>query len=265
MLDFDNIDDWAPRLTAEMRPFVPNSVEQTLVESELDYIEDAQDILFDLTDRDAVIDAVVAWLRSRNISGYHGSRLTDEETDSVLTVGLIPLLAETRRDRLRMALSPHPRWSEVEAQLEAAIRAYGQGNRAGHREGQVHLTLSRSGLTNDFNHYLIYGSEFDQWVARFLLESEGMEFLARYGKPRVFQVAVPGDKALDAANQYFSVDERRERGEIPNLVDKFLMCWCYRLSDPSFQSQTLKVDCGMVFRKTVPADWISGFKTLSDV
>jgi hypothetical protein len=267
MLDFDNIDDWASKLTAALRPYVPNYVEQKLVEAvpEYMYIEDVQDKLFDLTDRDAIIDAVVDWLRSKNIAGYHGSRLTDAEFYSVKVTGLIPLEAETRRNRLISALSPYPRWPEVVDQLDGAIQAHGQGSRAGHREGQVHLTLSRAGLTQDFNHYLIYGSEFDQHVVQELLGTEGMELLASYGEPRVFLVAVPGALALDAANRSITVDDFRARGEIPNLVREFLKSWACRLAYPSFQSQTLKVDCGMVFHRIIPAAWITGFDTLSDI
>ena len=261
MLDFDNIDDWGSKLTDALRPYVSNSVEQTLVKAapEYIYIEDVEDKLFELTDRDAIIDAVGGWLRSRNIAGYHGSRLTDAEFYSVKATGLIPLEAEARRDRLIKALSPSPRWPEVSGQLDAAIQAHGQGNHAGHREGQVHLTLSRAGLTQDFNHYLIYGSEYDQNVAKDLLGNEGMELLRRYGEPRVFQVAVPGAQALDAANRNFF-----DREEVPNLLREFLKSWACRLVYPSFQSQTLKVDCGMVFRQTIPADWITGFDTLSE-
>jgi len=264
MLDFDNIDDWAPKLAATLRPHVLNSVEQMLVEATPEYIEDARDLLLDLTDRDAVIDAVLDWLRSRKIAGYHGSRLTDAEISSVQVGGLIPLEADTRRDRLIRALSPHPRWPEVAAQLDAAIQAHGQGGCAGSREGQVHLTLSRVGLTNGFDHYLTYGAEFDQHVAHKLLGTEGKELLARDGEPRVIQVAVPGASALDAAHPIFSIDDVRASGEVPNLVDEFLKSWSYRLAYPSFQSRTLRVDCGMIFNQTVPAAWIVGCVTLDD-
>jgi hypothetical protein len=111
---------------------------------------------------------------------------------------------------------------------------------------------------------LIYGSEFDQHVAQELLGTEGMELLASYGEPRVFQVAVPGALALDATNRSFTVDDFRDRGEIPNLVREFLEAWVCRLVCPSFQSKTLKVDCGMVFRQTIPAAWIIDIDTLNE-
>jgi hypothetical protein len=260
MLDFDNIDDWSPKLSAVLRK-IQSSVEQKFLKAKPQYIEDARDLLFDLTNRGVVIEAVLTWLRSMKIIGYHGSRMTEAEIISVQETGLLPLIANTRRDRLTRALSPHPRWGEVAAKLDPTIQAYGQGGFAGHREGQVHLTLSRAGLINGLNHYLLYGSEFDQHVAFELLGAEGKELLARDGKPKIIKFAVPGDLALDAAHPIFSVDDIRLRGDVPNLVNEFLESWSYRLAYPNFQSRTLKVDCGMVFYQTVPAAWIVEIET----
>jgi len=259
MLDFDSIDDWAPKLAAAVSPHVPDSVVQKLVAAAPKSIEDAQARLFDLTVRDAVIDTTLTWIRSTKIAGYHGSRLTDAEMASVRATGLIPLKAEGRRHRLIRALSPHSRWHEVAEQLDAAIREV-----ARHREDQVHLTLSRAGLTEGFNHYLTYGAEFDKHVASALLGPDGKELLACDGDPRVIQVAVPGPLALDAAHLFFSIDDVRARGDIPHLVNQFLMAWSYRLAHPGFQCRTMKVDCGMIFRSTVPAAWIVDFDTLAD-
>jgi hypothetical protein len=93
-------------------------------------------------------------------------------------------------------------------------------------------------------------------VAYELLGSEGKELLAHDGEPRVIQVAVPGNLALNAAHPYFSIDDLRAKGDVPNLVSEFLEAWSYRLAYPGFQSRTLKVDCGMLFFSTIPADWI---------
>jgi hypothetical protein len=256
MLDFDNIDDWAPEFAAALGGHVSGSVEATLLAKAPKFIEDARNLLFTLTDRDAVIDAALNLIRSEGIATYHGSRLTEAEITSIRSSGLIPLKAKDRRHRLRRALSLHPKWFEVADQLDAVTQAHGQGNCAGGREDQVHLTLSRAGLTGDFNHYLTYGSEFDQTVAYSLLGSEGVELLARDGNPRVIQVLVPGALALDAAHTPFSVDDLRAMGKVPNLVDEFLKAWSYRLAHQGFQSRTLMIDCGMVFRSAVPPTWI---------
>ena len=155
------------------------------------------DLLFSCTNREKIIKATLEWIRTTTVAGYHGSRLIDLEVDSIRSLGLLPLEAPARRERLVRALSCHPRWNE-EA-LDAAVLKYGEGNRAGRREGQVSLTLSRCGLLHGFNHYLAHGSEFDQHVAYALLGDERKELLRRDGKARIIQVAVPGDIALNRA------------------------------------------------------------------
>ncbi len=229
-----------------------------------EYIEDARDLLFNLADRDAIIDATLEWIRSSTVAGYHGTRLTHAEVDSVRAKGLLPLKAEARRDRLVRALSSHPRWRQVADRLDELIQAHGQGARAGRREDQVHLTLSRSGLMSGFNHYLTHGSEFDQHVAHALLGSQGKELLSQDGAPTLIKCAIPGDVALDAAHPFFSIDDLRSRGDVPNLVDEFLKTWSYKLAHPDFQACTLEVDCGMFFCEIVPAGWIIYVKVLED-
>lgn len=263
MVDFDDINDWEPKLAAILSPHVSDAVRLKLEAAAPEFIEDARDLLFELTNRDEVIDATLTWIRSTKILGYHGSRLTDAEVASVQTAGLIPLKAEARRHRLKRALSQSPEWPRVEKDLEAIIQAHGSGGNAGRRENQVHLTLSRAGLTNGFNHYLTHGAEFDQHVAYALLGTDGKELLARDGESRLIQIAVPGPLALDAAHPYFSINDLRARGVLPNLVKEFLMAWSYRLAHPEFQSRNLKIDCGMIFYSTVPAAWIMDVGTLA--
>ena len=256
MLNFDDIDDWAPKLGAALKQDVPSVIGTELVAAAPEYLEDAQDLLFKFADRDAVIDATLNWIRSTHVVGYHGSRLTDAEIASVRTIGLIPLKAETRRTRLIRALSPHPEWHVVQGRLDAIIQAHSHGAVLGVREGQVHLTLSKEGLTSDFNHYLRYGAEFDQHVADALLGPDAKQLLAQDGEPRVIQVAVPGAIALKAAHPYFGVDDLRKQGDVPNLVKEFLKAWTYRLAHPGFEPRTLQIDCGMMFHSPVPAAWI---------
>lgn len=248
MIDFDNIDDWAPLLAFALREHVPVSIYPELIAATPQYIEDARALLFELTDKEAVLDATLTWLRGNTLSGYHGSRLTDDEVNLIRTNGLIPLKAESRCNRITRALSPHPRWGETSKNLDKEIEHHGKGNSAGQRENQVHLTLSKSGLLEGFNHYLTYGSEFDQHVAYALLGQEGVELLAQDGKAVLINVAVPGTIALDKAHPYFTIDDIRAQGELPNIASEFLEAWSYRLAHPTFQSKTLGVDCGMVFQ-----------------
>ena len=92
----------------------------------------------------------------------------------------------------------------------------------------MHLTLSKCGLVNGFDHYLTHGSEFDQRVADDLLGSDGKELLRNDGRATAIQFAVPGEIALNAVNRYLTVDERLARGEVPGLVDEFLKAWVFR-------------------------------------
>jgi len=48
LLDFDNIDDWAPRLSSALGTHVPDSVREQLVTAAPRYIEDARDLLLAL-------------------------------------------------------------------------------------------------------------------------------------------------------------------------------------------------------------------------
>ena len=263
MIVFDDIDNWEPLLTDKLRPLIRPGVVDRVISAAPGYVEDACKVLLDNTTREAVINEAIEWVRSLTVAGYHGTRLTEAEARSVQTEGLIPMRADHRRSRLKRALSRHERWPEVADMLDDRLRAFGSGERAGRREGQVHLTLSHSGLVCGFNEYLTHGSEFDRQVAFDLLGNEGRELLANYGEPRVVVVAVPGDKALAAANSYWNVEERLARGEVPNLIDQFLCSWSYRLANPTFQSSSLQLDCGMIFYSTVPSDWIAGIEAPS--
>ena len=265
MLEFDDASSWEAQLDAALCPVLPNHALQELKNTPVEYVEDARDLLFDLADREAIIGAALNWLRSETLVGFHGTRLDDQEVASVYRRGLVPLQGSERRDRLDRALRVHPRWSDVEDRLDDVLRSYGEGAREAVREGQVHLTLSRAGLEGAFNHYLTYGSEFDQNVARELLGSDGVELLGSYGKPRLIKIAVPGAQALDAANPYFSVDDVRANGEVPNLVEAFLNAWSFRIAKIGFEPSRLKIDCGMVFRRPVPPQWLVEVETQPNI
>lgn len=266
MVDFDDIKSWAPELTAALGIEIEELLRKGLQAAVPQYVEDARNKLFEIMGRDAAIDATLKWIRRSAVAGYHGTRLGDAEVRSVENKGLIPLNGKDRRNRLSRALSPHPSWPQVVENLDATIDMYGPNGpecQNGKREGEVHLTLSRAGLTDGFNHYLKYGSEFDQSVARHLLGDEGVELLAHDGIPRVIRVQVPGKAALDSAHLHFTIDQMRDDGNVPNLVEQFLNSWSYRVAHPLFDPRVQRVDCGMVFHKTIPATWIRGVETVS--
>lgn len=264
MINFDDIDEWHMSLSAALQSCLPPDFETTLVSAKPKYVEDACDLLFSIAGKDRVIDLALAWLEGSSVAAYHGSRLTENEVENVKKDGLRPLSSYERRPRLVRALSGHPEWSRVQSGLSDVLNLYGSESRTGTREGQVHLTLSRAGLVRGFSHYLTHGSEFDQNVARALLGESGVEMLALDGDPCLVTVAIPGKQALEAAHPHFSVGDTRKRGEVPNMVSAFLKSWSYRIANPKFQSRTLKIDSGFVFKTTVQPGMICEIRRLDN-
>lgn len=263
-LDFDSIDAWFPLLTSVLGPLLPPDISRRLAMAAPEFIEDACDLVFQLADRNQIIEAVTHWLQSSQLLAYHGTRLTDEEVLNVTTEGLKVLTVEDRRDRIVRSLSTHDKWTAIAGRLDSVLRAHGSGSAAGSREGSVHLTVSHSGLTSSSNHYLTHGAEVDQHIAFALLRDEGISRLQQDGKPRIVVVRVSGDIAVKAANRYFTFEELRARRSTPNLVKDFLNSWSFRLAHPEFQSRSLGLDSGLVFDRSIPAAWICRIDTLSD-
>jgi len=255
-VDFDRIESWSASLTRALEGAVSPEVVAALRDSEPEFIEDARALLFELAPKNDVIAATIQWLESECLVAYHGTRLTSSENDAVAARGLIPLTATERRHRLARALSRHPRWSEVRGRLQSEIESHGSGQTMGAREGQVHLTLSRGGLESGFNHYLQYGSEYDQRVAHALLGQEGVDLLAEDGAAVLVSVGLPGARALSAAHPYFTVSDVIGMGEVPNVVSEFLDAWSYRTAVSDYDPSRSRVDCGFVFQERIPESWI---------
>jgi hypothetical protein len=261
MIDFDAVEYWESDLADALRGTVSDQVRLRVASAKPEFVEDARDVLFSLAPKRKIVDATLAWIRSNDLLAYHGTRLAPHEVHSIQATGLRPLKAEDREPRLARALSSHPRWLEMAPLLPDAIRAHGEWNAAGHREGQVHLTLSGSGLTNSFNHYLTHGSEFDQHVAFKLLGKEGADLLALDGSPMIVKVALSGTAALDGAHVHFTVEDMLRMNEVPNVVKEFLETWAFRLAFPGYRPK--HVDCGIWFRSVIPASQIIAVESLS--
>jgi hypothetical protein len=264
VVDFDRIEEWERDLCAALAGFVTDATIREIARTDLQFVEDTRDLLFERAGRDNVIDATLTWINSSRIAAYHGTRLTDAEVQSVRIHGLVPLCAEARRARIDRAFSGHAHWANVVVRLDQVLEDFGKHDLGGHREGQVHLTLSRAGLESGFNHYLSHGSEFDQRAAFELLGDEGKALLAKDGMKTIVQVVIAGDRALRACHPYFTVDDLRSRGDVPNLVNEVLKVWSYRLAHPGFDPRTLKVDCGLVFKQTILPVWIAKLERLPE-
>ena len=81
LLDFDDLDEWAPRLAAALNEHIPVDVGRSVAAGSPVYIEDARDILFQLAERNAIVDAMLEWVRVADTcripwhpADRHGSR-----------------------------------------------------------------------------------------------------------------------------------------------------------------------------------------------
>ncbi len=257
--DFDDIQHWWPKLSAHVSGLVPlTSARVAICSGEPKYIEDASEIFFSkVYPEKARFNAIVAaWVKAQTVAAYHGSRLDDADIASIAQKGLNMLSTECRRQCLRKKLSFDPRWREDK--LDAVLKQLGASQSWGNREGQVHATISRASLLKGFNHYLTHGSEFDQCVVSLLFGEKAKELLAEYGSPVLVKLAIPGEKALAAANPYRLISESH------NLVREIIHVWTYWLADPAFVVAKQEYDCGLIFYNDVSSEWISSIEKVAD-
>jgi|GEM_PF-940195 len=260
VIDFDDASTWEPELAARLQHYVPARIRQQLCNDPPEYVDDAWHKLRAAADGRALIEATLQWIRENTVAAYHGTRLAAQDEAAIRRQGLRPLVAEERRSRLVRALECHPSWLEISGQLDAVLVDLGADLGAGQRVGQVHLTLSRAALVDEFNHYLAYGSEFDQHACRALLGKDGLQLLARDGAATVLRVEVPGVLALRAAHSIFSIEDVLAKGSTPNIVRELLTVWSYRLAYPAYLASKFKPDCGLRFDEVVPSAWITAFE-----
>ncbi|MDA7964834.1 hypothetical protein [Ruegeria sp.] len=202
--EFDHLEHWKSDLSRALGSIVPSEIADILREANPEFISDARDVLFDVADRDPITDEVISWVEKHTVFAFHGTRLNADEFHSVENEGLKILRPSERRARLERALSRHPRWDSVLGEISSAINRHGPGKRLGRREGQVHLTLSRAGLTNGFPHYLNGGSEFDQNVAMDLLGADGVKrCVCLFRKSSVFFLNPPESAFASAELSFF--------------------------------------------------------------
>lgn len=161
MIHFDNFETWKESFGDLVIGLVGEEALKSLTSSDFEYVEDAGDFLINHSDIMTVSIEIAAWLRANDFCVFHGTRLLPDEILAVQLKGLRPLVATDREQRLRKILERHPKWHSVEDRLLEVLEDVGPKEMQGRRQGQVHFSLSRSGLVNGFDHYLTHGSEFD--------------------------------------------------------------------------------------------------------
>lgn len=72
--------------------------------------------------------------------------------------------------------------------------------------------------------------------------------------PFVVKLAVPGAVALQANNPFGFGHE-----DFQSMIRELLQAWAYWLANPGWQCSSLEIDCGLIFRTDVPAEWIVEF------
>jgi len=257
--DFDQIEEWGPRLGVALTPHLPPDIEGRIAGASPEHTWDARDLILSLAmSREDLLEAGTEWIRSQHVIAYHGSRLTPSEVGSVKVLGIRTLRMSERAERLRPIFSLHPNWPALESGLAPAIAKMATGEQST-REGQVHLTLSRCGLLHSFNHYLVEGSEFDGHVALMVLGRGGRDFISQHGVATVFRLRVPGDRAMQAMNPFGMFSS-----EPPNPLNQVIGTWAYWMSRPGFSSASLELDCGLMFWEDLPVEWIVGSESVDD-
>ena len=175
------------------------------------------------------------------------------------------MVANDREQRLRKILARHPRWHSVENRLLEVLEDVGPKEKQGRRQGQVHFSISKSGLVNGFDHYLSYGSEFDQQVVHRLFgDQSGLELLKTETIPILVHVSCSGEQLIQGAHPHFSYSDIVDMGEIPGLARTFLNAWAFKVANPSLDIEKLRTDCCMMERVTTPHERILDVEKLGD-
>lgn len=266
MINYDNFETWQRSFGEVVARLLGEKAVKNLASSTFEYIEDAGDIVVSHSDIETVSSEIQNWILGHEFCVFHGTRLLPKEIHSIQQEGLRPLSATDREPRLREILGCHPKWHFVENRLLGVIEDVGPKGKQGGREGQVHFSLSRSGLVNGFDHYLKYGSEFDQHVAyRLFGNQSGLDFLNSKTVPVLIHASFSGEQLIKGAHPYFSYSDVVGMGEVPGLARTFLNAWAFKVSNPGFEIEKLRTDCCMMEHVATPPERILIIEELGDL
>lgn len=251
ILDLDEITTWAPWFDQVMTEIAGEAMVAEATRCSPEYVEDARDYFVERIGAPELTSSLSRRLKSFQVRVYHGTRLTDDETKSVVRSGLRPLVLADRRSALRSIFARHPRWPMVEGELDAILQRLGpnwETGGCGRREDNaVHVCLSRAGLVRGCNHYLQTGAEVDDVVARLLFGDEtSLPLLKAARQPKLISFCAPWLEAVEAASPRGLRDT-----ELPSLSDEFLKAWAFRLSHPEHDPATQRISVAAMFKGAV--------------
>lgn len=266
MIYYDEFQTWERSFGDLMARLIGEKALNDLSSSNFEFIEDAGDFVVSHSHIKTASSEIQGWLLAQEYCVFHGTRLLSEEIHSVQYEGLRPLVAADRENRLREILERHPRWLSVEDKLLEVIEDVGPKEKQGRRQGQVHFSLSRSGLLNGFDHYLTHGSEFDQHVVQRLFgDQSGLELLSSETVPVLVHVSISGEQLIQGAHPHFTYSDVIGMGEIPGIARTFLNSWAFKTANPSFEIEKLRTDCCMMERVATPPEKILTIEKLDDL
>lgn len=266
MIDFDNFESWGASFHNIIVPLIGPENISKLNSSQFDFDEGAGKFVSDLIDVKVISTEILNWLNQNEFCVFHGTRLLPEELKSLKATGLQPLVAYNRKERLVKLLKVHPNWDQFKENLDEVLDTVGPGEAQGKRECEVHFSLSKSGSVNGFNHYLKYGSEFDQHVAyRLFGNDSGYEFLKKSTIAYLVYVRMNGVDLVQGCHPFFSYKDIMDQGEIPGLGITFLNAWALKCARPEYDLVKLKTDCCMRVTQPILPDRIIDIEELIDL
>lgn len=266
MIHFGDFETWKGSFGDLVVGLVGKEPLNNLISSDFEYVEDAGDFVVKHSDIITASTEIQGWLRANDFCVFHGTRVLPDEIRAVQQKGLRPLVATERAQCLIEILERHPKGHSVEDRLPEVLEDVGTKEKQGRRQGQVHFSLSRSGLVNGFDRYLTHGSEFDQHVVqRIFGDQSGLQLLNSETVPVLVHVQVNGEELIGGAHPHFSYSEVMDMGEIPRLARTFLNTWAFKATKPSFDIAKLRTDCCLMQRVATSPERILDIEKLGEL
>jgi hypothetical protein len=125
VIDYDEIEQWHPWLTAMVLPIAPAELLGMLKTLRP---QDVLNCVVENIGRQRLAEYLNSELDRYFVSVYHGTRVTEAELRQIRTDGLRPLRLSERRAPLVAVFSQHPEWSsEKERLLDVQLHRFGPG------------------------------------------------------------------------------------------------------------------------------------------